>query len=176
MKRLCFESSIKPALANLSKRGISWLDSGRSKEFLGSQAWTCRPCSFSRMLVYMWLLHQYSVSECLCFKSLYPRMGIWIGLGISQQGYVAQKWPLVNVSRKGEIVKLRQFSHHMTAPYARCCPVFISVFMMLLLLLCPLPLKISLQCMVYLFRDAFPDHLLRITAFSCFHTAYYLCP
>ena len=28
------------------------------------------------------------------------------GLGTSHQGHVAQKWPLVSVSRKGEIVKL----------------------------------------------------------------------
>lgn len=75
----------------------------------------------------MWLLHQFPVSECLYFKSLCPRMGISLDqfeLGVGEQGCVAQKWALVNISRKGRFVKLRQLLYDVTAPYARSCAVF----------------------------------------------------
>lgn len=64
---------------------------------------------------------------CLCLRSkfLHPRIGTCVaqlGLGISQQGHVAQKWLVVNISREDDIVTGRQLSLDMAAPYPRCCP------------------------------------------------------
>lgn len=64
---------------------------------------------------------------CLCLrsKSLHPRIGTYVaqlGSGISQQGHVAQKWLVVNISREEDIVTGRQLSLDIAAPYTRCCP------------------------------------------------------
>lgn len=106
----------------------------------------------------MCLLCQFPVSECLCFKSLCPRMGISLasfGFSIGQQGCVSQKWALANISRKGHLIT--RASYDLTPPHARCCSAVTPVLMGLLLL-SSLPVEIfSMQPVVSLLRDASPD-------------------
>lgn len=64
------------------------------------------------MLPQPWLLRQFPVSQCLCFKSLCPRVSLALfGFGIGQQGCVSQKWALANIPRKGHLITKASYRH-----------------------------------------------------------------
>lgn len=121
--------------------------------------WEPKQNSSFSTLPQMWLLRQFPVSECLCFKSLCPRM--------------ESHWPrlvLASVSRAvclrsehgptfpGKVCYLiTKASYDPTPPHARCCSALSPVFMGVLLL-SSLPVEIfSVQPVVSLLRDASPD-------------------